>query len=335
VAPFTAMTTVVRAWVETPLEPRRCRRRLRRVFHRVERRLSRFRADSELNRFCAAGGGRPSPALFRALTTAARAWRRTGGLFDPRVRAVLEALGYGPDLRFDGGAPPVVAAPTPGAVPAPGGPLGWEIRWRDGSGGGRGHRLCLPAAAALDLGGIGKGLAVRYAARVLRRMAGTEPRAARTLGPCGRGDGHSGFLVDAGGDIWAEGCGPGGSPWRIGVPDPRGSGRPPLAILRLAHRAVCSSSRGRRAWLLGDRPVHHLIDPRRGQPADRGLWSVTVVGRDPAWAEVWSKSLFVAGADRGPALAEARGLAAAFCWPDGRCWFSPACQRYVESTPTG
>lgn len=327
--PFTAMTTGVQAWVAADVPPGIARRRLRRIFARVEARLTRFR-DSELNRFCAACGGLASPLLFRALTTAARASRRTAGLFDPRVRAALEAWGYGPGLRFGGATPVLAAGRTEPAVPAlrpgpwlhSGGTAGGVLE------GFRQRRLTLPGAPGLDLGGIGKGLALRYGARALRRLAaGRGPQ--RTMGLCGPGGrARPGFLLDAGGDIWAEGLGPDGAGWTVGIAGPQDPERP-LAVLRVAGRAVCTSSRGRRRWLVGGRTAHHLIDPRTGRPAAEGLFSVTVIGRDPAWAEVWSKTLFVAGAAAGPELAERRGLAAVFCGPDGELRASGAARRHL------
>ena len=38
--------------------------------------------------------------------------------------------------------------------------------------------------------------------------------------------------------------------------------------------------------------------PRTGEPGGHGLVAVTVAHPDPAWAEVWSKTLFLAGRDR-------------------------------------
>ncbi|MBA3875894.1 MAG: hypothetical protein C0498_02990 [Anaerolinea sp.] len=54
----------------------------------------------------------------------------------------------------------------------------------------------------------------------------------------------------------------------------------------------------------------HLIDPRTGEPGGNGLVAVTVATRDPAWAEVWSKALFLEGHRAIAAAARARGLAA-------------------------
>ena len=328
--PCTAMTTEVAGWIPAAAPAAACARAVRRVFARVEARLTRFRPASELNRCCAAGGGRVSPVLFRALTTSARAWRRTGGLFDPRIRSALEGLGYDASLRFGPGGPARVAR---GRAPRPssGGP--WlTVAWSRGPALGRRrpHGLILQPAAALDLGGIGKGLALRYATAALRRCLGAGPGRPATFGPCGPSSPlRPGFLVDAGGDIWAEGAGPDGEGWPIAVAGPGGQS---AAHLRVAGRAVCTSSRGRRAWLAGGRAVHHLIDPRSGRPADARLWSVTVIGRDPAWAEVWSKAIFIAGPG-GARLAEARGIAALLVRPDGGAQATSACRRYLDGRP--
>ena len=73
----------------------------------------------------------------------------------------------------------------------------------------------------------------------------------------------------------------------------------------------------RRHWIAGDGPVHHLIDPRTGEPGGAGLLAVTVAGPDPAWSEVWSKTLFLEGRAGVAALARRRGLAAWWVADDG------------------
>ena len=70
--------------------------------------------------------------------------------------------------------------------------------------------------------------------------------------------------------------------------------------------------------------VHHLIDPRTGEPGGDGLRAVTVTADDPAWAEVWSKALFVEGQRDIGRLARARGLAAWWVGADGVLDMTPA-----------
>ena len=195
-----------------------------------------------------------------------------------------------------------LGAPIAGSpVQLPGEPRPARVLVRNG----RSGPIALPIP--VDLGGIGKGLALRWAAKEAEAVLG--------LG---------GFLLEAGGDIVAAGPAPGGGPWRVGIEDPAGEADP-LAVLEIAGRAaVCTSSIRRLRWMQGGREVHHLIDPRTGEPADTGLAAVTVSGPDPAWAEVWSKALFLDGAARIADEARRHGLAAWWVTTDGRLEMSPA-----------
>ena len=161
----------------------------------------------------------------------------------------------------------------------------------------------------MDLGGIGKGLAVRWAAQALA-SAGT------------------GHLVDAGGDCVVGGRSPDGERWRVGVEDPAG-GSEPVAVLQLRDRACATSSVRVRTWQSAGRAAHHLIDPRTGESAAGGLRSVTVVGDDPARAEVWSKSLLIAGRGDIARLAGDQGLAALWVDDGGRLGRSPLMAPHV------
>jgi thiamine biosynthesis lipoprotein len=132
-------------------------------------------------------------------------------------------------------------------------------------------------------------------------------------------------LIEAGGDIVAGGGAP--VPWRIGVEDPLGedAGAEPVAVMELDRGAVATSSVRVRHWRSPDGlPVHHLLDPRTRQPARTGLLAVTVVAADPAWAEVWTKALFLAGRTGIRDEARARGMAAWWVDADGALGMTPA-----------
>jgi thiamine biosynthesis lipoprotein len=160
----------------------------------------------------------------------------------------------------------------------------------------------------VDLGGIGKGLTLRWAGELLRSAGVTS------------------FLLEAGGDC-VYGAGPDGGDWRLAVEDPAG-GTTPVAVLEVAEGACATSSIRLRQWHAGERKVHHLIDPRTGRPGGDHLRSVTVVGRDPADAEVWSKVLFLAGRHIADA-AEERGIAALWVDADGRLEASSTMRRHI------
>ncbi len=227
----------------------------------TEQSLSRFRTSAELVALNLKLNQwtEVSPRLYRALTGAYRAYRLTQGLFDPRILRDLERYGYV-------GAAHGVASLDGGVNPS--------TRWLDRDPAQSAVRIHVP----LDLGGIGKGLGARWAARWIARSTDN-------------------FLFNAGGDMVASGSGPEGQGWEIGVEDPNDPDEL-IAAIRLPHGgAVCTSSIARHHWDHRGHTVHHLIDPRTGAPGGAGLLAVTVIGRDPAWSEIWSKVLFLHGAD--------------------------------------
>jgi thiamine biosynthesis lipoprotein len=262
---------------------------VRATFEVAEVTMSRFRDDSELTRL-----NRRAPAdtpisrpLERALSAADRAHRVTGGRFDPRIVDALDRIGY------TGAAQGHVDGGRPGSA---------EHRILERRGGTGLASLPRP----VDLGGIGKGLALRWTAGALDTSV------------VGAAEAEIGYLVDAGGDVVASGSPDGAAPWLVAIEDPAGATEP-IAVVAIRHRgAIATSSVRRLRWEHDGRTVHHLIDPRTGEPGGDGLASVTVAGPDPAWAEVWSKSLFLEGAAAIATVARARGLAAWWVTSDGR-----------------
>jgi len=222
----------------------------------------------------------------QAVAEAHRAHVDTDGLFDPRILDTLLRLGYDASLRFTGPrSPSAIPVRTADRAPATG---PWQPELDVA---GSAVRL---GTHPIDLGGIGKGLAVRWAARELADLGVP-------------------YLVEAGGDLTVGGNGPEDQGWLVGVEDPTpGADRSaePIAVLRLADTSCATSSVRVRAWHVDGRPVHHLIDPRTGDCASSGLRSVTVVDPDPARAEVWSKALFLVGRDGIAQACHDRGLAA-------------------------
>lgn len=275
----------------------------RAVFDAVERACTRFDPASPLMRANAAPGlwHQVPTELYDALMAAYAAHRLTEGSFDPRVLRTLEAFGYDRSLPFAAG-PVTTEDRTPDLAPA-GHVEAWEPEFDEA------RQMVRLGSEPVDLGGIGKGLAVRWAAE---RLAGR----ARS------------FLVEAGGDFYLSGTGPESSGWRIGVEDPRG-GTEPVAVLQLSDAACATSSIRLRQWRSGERRVHHLIDPRTAAPGGSGLLSVTVVGPDPASAEVWSKSLFLCGLEDVARQAEVHGLAALWIGVDGELGTSSTVDPFV------
>ena len=288
-----ASTVNVRLGAGTPW-PDRVASSVSAVFGEVEAQCTRFDPASPLMRANAAADDwwAVPPRCYAAIREAARAYELTGGRFDPRVLRALHAIGYDRSLPFAGGPVEVDGSEPFVGVDAP-----WQPGFDDERGAVR------IGAVPIDLGGIGKGLALRWAVEQIR-------------------DQCAAFLIEAGGDCYLAGDGPSGDGWQVAVEDPRGYATP-VAVLTLRDTACATSSTRIRRWISGGRPVHHIIDPRTGAPGGAGLLAVTVVGPDPALNEVWSKVLFLSGRDGVDVAAASRSLAAMWVTDDGTVGMSP------------
>jgi FAD:protein FMN transferase len=137
----------------------------------------------------------------------------------------------------------------------------------------------------LGLGGIAKGYIVDKAARALK--AG----------------GVQSFLVQAGGDLYGAGRKPDGSPWVSGVQDPRGAQGEFFAVLELTDHAFSTAGDYARAYVVGGKRYHHIIDPKTGYPATASR-SVTVWAPDATTADGVDDAVFILGPERGLKLVE-------------------------------
>jgi thiamine biosynthesis lipoprotein len=225
---------------------------------------------------------RLSAETFALVAHAEAAWRHTDGGFDPTVLDSLINLGYDADLA-EVLARPAAAAALRHPVPAPG-CAGIVLDPEEST-------VMLPRGVHLDPGGIGKGLAGDLIVDALMTF------------------GAAGVMVDVGGDVVVAGDSPEGAGWTIGIEHPL---RPGVvaATVTLHAGAVATSTTARRTWLLGNRPVHHLVDPSTGEPLPAG--AATVIAGAGWWAEVLTKSVLV----HGPAALPA-GCAALVAGPDG------------------
>jgi thiamine biosynthesis lipoprotein len=284
----------------------RATHRVETIFSTVERQCTRFDPTSALMRANASADlwCDVPPLCFAAIAEAAIAHERTDGLFDPRVHDTLRRLGYDHTIPFEASTVAVNAVAISGTPPRD---VAAHGRWQP-SFDTEGNRLRI-GPEPIDLGGIGKGLAVRWSTQELLRDTGN-------------------FAISAGGDCYLAGGGPDGEGWRVGVEDPRDASQN-LAVLALRDRACATSSTRVRRWTVDGKAVHHLIDPRTGAPGGEGLMSVTVVAEDPAWAEVWSKSLFLCGRHGVAAAAARHELAALWISDDGGVGFSEALRPYL------
>jgi thiamine biosynthesis lipoprotein len=264
---------------------------------RLEDVMSNWRATSEISRLNRAAARTPfrcSPDLFGAIDSALDYAAGTGGAFDPTVEPLVRALGLrGPEGRLPGDPPETTGeeAPAAGRTAAPG-PIGWRHVRLDR----RAHTVRFDReGVGLDLGGIGKGIALDAAAhRLVERGVGSA-------------------LLDFGGQILALGSPPAGGSWPVDVAAPGDRARPVLRV-RLRDRSLSTSGDDERSIAGPGGPIGHILDPARGRPAGFP-GSVTVAARDATGADALSTGLFVMGPEAGIAWAERRGVAVLYLVP--------------------
>ncbi len=234
----------------------------------AERRFTRFSDSSELTELNRSGGNwfAASPEMFELVSAAQRLHLQTGGLFDPAILNALESAGY--DRSFD-----QLPLRRTAAVPAPVRPNLYtfsQVRLDSLH-----RRIWLPPDLRIDLGGIAKGWIAERAARLLSAWAGA-------------------CMVNAGGDAFVIGL-PAGQPyWCFTVEDPTNPDGD-IAALKVHPGAIVTSTITRRRWQQAGRFQHHLIDPRTSLPAETDWLSVTVLAPHAAEAEVYAKSILIAG----------------------------------------
>ncbi len=161
-------------------------------------------------------------------------------------------------------------------------------------------------ALQLDFGGVGKGYALQ---EILSAMAQTEI-------PYG--------IVSMGSSVGVFGQKPDGTPYQIGIKDPKNPDTV-VGYMYIPSGFVSVSGDYERYFRQDGKVYHHILDPKTGYPADTGLSSVAVYTQNGASADALSTALFVMGTAEGLALYESGQVAfeAAFITKDGRIVLTP------------
>ena len=220
------------------------RRGLREVA-RLEVKYSRYREDSLASAINRSSGDEKGVLVDEEtaslLDFAATAHRESGGRFDPTSGVLRRVWDFHSNKL-----------PDPAALAATRTLVGWsKLRWER-------PRLALPLPGMqLDFGGFVKEYAADRVAALCRESAV-----------------ESG-LVDLGGDLAVVGPHPDGSPWLVGIRNPR---RPSEALARIALRSggIATSGDYERCMVVDGVRYSHLLDPRTGESFRGGPASVSV-----------------------------------------------------------
>ena len=166
--------------------------------------------------------------------------------------------------------------------------------------------VSLEEGAAMDLGAVGKGLALDEIFSYLKTETNVK-----------------GAVVSVGGSVLTYGEKPDGTAWRVGIANPHDPSVN-LGVLTLTGQWYISTSGDYERYMEFDGVrYHHIMDPATGYPADSGLSSVTVLADNGLLSDGLSTACFVLGREKGMLLAQQYGAEALFVEKDGGIFTTP------------
>lgn len=181
-------------------------------------------------------------------------------------------------------------------------------------------------ATILDLGGVAKGYI------------------ADDLGHLLRAHGVARFVLNLGGNVLVSGGRPAndavrprvaaGSPWRIGIVNPRDIAHH-RAVVQLAEGSVVTSGIHERRFAQGGVWYHHILDPATGMPAKTDVVSATIIAARSMDCDGWSTTAFMLGAERAiDTIEQLEGIEAVLIDERDEVWWTSGIADALSLIPT-
>ncbi|WP_211314213.1 FAD:protein FMN transferase [Humitalea rosea] len=258
---------------------------------RVDRQMSTWKPDSDLNRLNAAPVGewvKIPRELMTVLAEALKIGRATQGAFDIGVGALVSAWGFGPGTRQPDQLRIAAASERPRAATTKA--LQLDVTT---------SRARKAAPLTLDLSGIAKGFGVDEMARVMDAF------------------GIRSWLVGIDGEMRARGLKPDGTPWTVAHERPDRHSREAMGVIELTDMAVATSGNYRHWVEVDGKVLSHTMDPGTHRPIANGIASVSVLATTCMAADAWATAFMVLGAEAASKLAADRGMGTIFVFDDG------------------
>ncbi len=141
-------------------------------------------------------------------------------------------------------------------------------------------RAVLPDGMQIDLGSVVKGYTGSAIADYFEK------------------EGVTCALINLGGNVQCIGRRPSGDKWKVAIKSPfPDSVSGVIGVIEAEDEAIITSGGYERYFEQDGKTYWHILDPKTGKPADSGLASVTVVGKDGLLCDGLSTALFVMGLD--------------------------------------
>jgi len=258
---------------------------------RVDRQMSSWKPESDLNRLNAAPVGEwvaIPRELMAVLAEALKIGRATKGAFDIGVGALVSAWGFGTGPRQPDQSLIAAASTLPRAATTEA--LQLDIA---------ASRARKVAPLTLDLSGIAKGFGVDEMARVMDAS------------------GIGSWLVGIDGEMRARGLKADGTAWAVAHERPDRHSREAMGVIELTDMAVATSGNYRHWVEVDGKLLSHTMDPGTRRPIANGIASVSVLASTCMAADAWATAFMVLGAETARKLAADMGMGTIFVFDDG------------------
>jgi thiamine biosynthesis lipoprotein len=243
----------------------------------INRSMSTYDPQSEISRFNQeARVDQPFPIsgdFLEVVSAGLRLYKLTEGAWDATVNPLVNLWGFGSRSDEERRLPAdeEIAALLP------------AVGFRHISVSEDGFLVKRISGIALDLASIAKGYGVDQIARVVEAA------------------GHTDYIVEIGGEIYAAGRRPDGGKWRIGINRPR-PGADPGDVYRVAtleNQGFATSGDYRNFFMAGGKRYSHVIDPRTGRAVTNRVVSASVIAETCTFADGLATALMVMGPETG------------------------------------
>lgn len=191
----------------------------------------------------------------------------TNGDFDPTIGALVDLWGIGTENAH---------LPKESEINEALNKIGYENLVLKGN-----SAMIKKKGIKVDLGGIAKGFAADEVKKVVEKYNIQ----------------HA--FVNLGGNVLVIGNKVDGSPWKIGIQDPREGRGNVMAIVDAVDQTIVTSGNYERYFKEDGKLYHHILDPKTGYPAENNLLSVSIISKNSFDADALSTAAYVMGLERG------------------------------------
>ncbi|MDX2174281.1 MAG: FAD:protein FMN transferase [Bacteroidota bacterium] len=196
-------------------------------------------------------------------------WKNTNGAFDPTVYPLVNAWGFGPGKKQK-----IEKSKIDSMLKF----VGFHLIKLKGK-----KVVKKDIRAALDFNAFAQGYSVDVVSQFLISK------------------GITSFLVEIGGETYANGKKPDGKNWIVGIEKPidnQETSNPLKALVKLENMAIATSGNYRRFMIENGVKYHHHLDPKTGYPTKNNLLSVSVFAKDCISSDANATGILVMGLEK-------------------------------------